>query len=76
MKGNQTNFFAHFPDFSMKSPMTHLKSSRDIQITNSGIMGRAVIRERINPTGTLTPHTKAESNRKVINVCPPERRVK
>ena len=71
-----TNFFAHFPDFSMNNPIAHLKISKDAQITNSGMMGRSVSRERINPTGTLMPHTKAESNRKVMKVCPPDRKVK
>ena len=57
LKVHQTNLFAHFPDLSIKNPMAHLPSSRLMQITNRGMMGRSVSRDRIRPVGTLTAQT-------------------
>ena len=63
-----TSFLAHFPDFSIKNPMMHLNSSREMQTVNRGMMGISVSRDRMSPVGTLTAHTKAESKRKVMKV--------
>ena len=71
-----TIFLSQTPFFTSTTPITHLMISSDWQIRYVAKTGKPEYLLRQKATGMLHAHRKHESNKNVITVCPPERRVK
>lgn len=71
-----TIFLTHVLRFSNIKPMMALTKSAETQHAYMGRIGMDVKCASEYAIGILTTHTKTLSNRKVINVFPPERIVK
>ena len=68
--------FTHTPFLTMTKPMTDLIASEIWQIRYTGMIARPVKRVSRNERGTTMQSIKKPSNRNVISVFPPERKVK